>query len=879
MADFSSAQAFFDSAVKADPRTFERMVKDVFDKYKQKVNALEDVSLLQFMGLSQEEQQTIKNQFVKDMMNVSDQMKQMNPFKTFFDTDSQKSGMKIIDEKMEIDTNSNVNAIPNVPTKDLVQKIEITGLPEPPEIQTPEGSVFEKVKEVEIKNFGTEAEKDLKRYAGVPDTEEEMISDKVKRTSSLFDTIIDTLSLSALAALSWYKGLQEDGPFKGAFKLAGNLFFSVASEGISLITDSLKLAFQDISTYFKTGFIGSIIAKASSLSDDLLKGVSGLFTRLGSSLLEVSTKAAPDVTEYITKNVPKFITSLFGALTSTTSFFVKPIMGVLKMAGSLLLNTLRFVPFIGSFIDFGFAADRFMKGDITGGLIDLGAGILGLVTGGAATPIIRGIGFALSFLNAGRDLTGASDIKEGQYGVLDLMSDMWGSITSFGPIADLINFGETLIGFTTGSNTLADVFKAIPMVGYIGNVFEIFSSSSPNITETGPTVSPTQFWNMSLEWIQQSVLGPLWSFGQSLTIAASGSVEALQETLSWANMGWMVDWATTTDEVSQQPTTTTTPTGSVQQTFIETAKEGRLKGLIEAKNALESQDSNSVLSYFNLGWMMDWAQSSDTPTTTGITANQQRINEDLKNANSVIGEKIVGSIESNLKEEFSIFDNVSNFIPSFDFTNVSNALSDGLTGIKSGMVLLSKNVVDTFKIQNFMPSMGILFSSFEEVFENLGDKISKLFNEEILLNSIRFEPVDLKLDLSKQNPNVNVDLIVPMERDQLKQKDIVDPLKELTTAAKDIVKEMKGLRNDLPKINGDTTIVGQAMRTVSETMKNVERNIGKIGDRIDKSLSQAIALQPAFPNAAPDYPILERDPNDQFRRKARDEYRYAERNP
>lgn len=84
--------------------------------------------------------------------------------------------------------------------------------------------------------------------------------------------------------------------------------------------------------------------------------------------------------------------------------------------GAKLLKILKFVPYIGSLINLGFAIARFRKGDIFGGTLELLAGI-----GGLLPPPFFLIGMAIDGLLLARDLMGQND--EGGYKMDDKIKE------------------------------------------------------------------------------------------------------------------------------------------------------------------------------------------------------------------------------------------------------------------------------------------------------------------------------------------------------------------------------------------------------------------------------------------------------------------------
>jgi hypothetical protein len=105
--------------------------------------------------------------------------------------------------------------------------------------------------------------------------------------------------------------------------------------------------------------------------------------------------------------------------------------GAAAKVGTKLLKVLKFVPYIGSLINFGFAIKRFKDGDIFGGVLEILAGI-----GGLLPPPFFFIGMAIDGLLIARDLMGQND--EGGYKMDDkvkegggFLKDLMGKIGEF----------------------------------------------------------------------------------------------------------------------------------------------------------------------------------------------------------------------------------------------------------------------------------------------------------------------------------------------------------------------------------------------------------------------------------------------------------------
>ena len=241
--------------------------------------------------------------------------------------------------------------------------------------------------------------------------------------------------LTGLAAL--WLGLTSDSSFTGMLKILGKW----------LILGPIKLAGVIISSTVK--FFGKIarfiLPKALvGFFDDALKGISRL---MGNAIKAIKPRFLR----------PGWFAKVLGKAAGRVA---------MKILGKGGLLALRGIPVLGSVIDFAFAYMRFKKGDYIGGLIDLAAGIVGL---------IPGVGWALSLglnvLNMILDLKGGgpSGRAKAQAGI------DWGNLgwtilkgaLMYSPIGPIIAFGKGIYTLATGGSArdaLMDMAEWIPFM-------------------------------------------------------------------------------------------------------------------------------------------------------------------------------------------------------------------------------------------------------------------------------------------------------------------------------------------------------------------------------------------------------------------------------
>ena len=125
------------------------------------------------------------------------------------------------------------------------------------------------------------------------------------------------------------------------------------------------------------------------------------------------------------RNIPKLISNFFKNNKLITSFmdglsgakgskivklagkagssFMSVLKGLVKGIGGPLLKSLKFVPFLGSIVSFGFAIARFLKGDYIPAAFELISGIANLIPGGQIASMLIDGGLLLYDIHAARE--------------------------------------------------------------------------------------------------------------------------------------------------------------------------------------------------------------------------------------------------------------------------------------------------------------------------------------------------------------------------------------------------------------------------------------------------------------------------------------------
>ena len=132
--------------------------------------------------------------------------------------------------------------------------------------------------------------------------------------------------------------------------------------------------------------------------------------------------------------------------------------GLLSKLGGIFLKLAKGIPVIGALVSFGFAWDRFSKGDNIGGVIDVIGGLGSLMQLIPLPPVIA-IGTGLSWgaiaLNAFLDITseGATDKEKNEdkgKNIMKWITAPFKWIANLPWIKSIMNFGEGIFKFTDG---------------------------------------------------------------------------------------------------------------------------------------------------------------------------------------------------------------------------------------------------------------------------------------------------------------------------------------------------------------------------------------------------------------------------------------------
>jgi len=253
------------------------------------------------------------------------------------------------------------------------------------------------------------------------------------------------LALLAGGLYALYKSLESDGPFKGLLLIASKVG---VIGGVELLGKAATKLFNRLKT-----FIGGIQEIVTSIGKFI--GIETLEKGAGKEIAEIVVK----------KEGGSIFTKLLGKI---GLFFTK---GFLKK-----------VPVIGTAISLFSAWSRFKQGDITGGIIDIGSALAGLLTliPGVGLPVAIAISTGLDVLNAFLDYKAGGTPAGGGKGKGKMIFDYLGKFGEWiGPKIYNVLKNTPIIGPAIKSfESLldGDYYKALKQLVYINPVFEIIGS-------------------------------------------------------------------------------------------------------------------------------------------------------------------------------------------------------------------------------------------------------------------------------------------------------------------------------------------------------------------------------------------------------------------
>lgn len=211
--------------------------------------------------------------------------------------------------------------------------------------------------------------------------------------------------------------------------------------------DKFEGTLEGISKFFTLGGLKitagplfNLVGKAFTTVGELIEGGLKAIFKLGfgDEVVEQGAKAAPAVWKTL---LPKIAGGLF------------------KGVG---LVGLKAIPLIGSLISFYFAYDRFNKGDVIGGLIDVAGGITNLIPG-VGIPLSLGIAALNAFLDY---QAGEGTVEEKQSAKLDFFGKIAEFIRGIPFVGWIMNFAQGF--YEIGSGNFEEGINYLMMQPFLG---------------------------------------------------------------------------------------------------------------------------------------------------------------------------------------------------------------------------------------------------------------------------------------------------------------------------------------------------------------------------------------------------------------------------
>lgn len=232
-----------------------------------------------------------------------------------------------------------------------------------------------------------------------------------------------------------------------------------------------------------------------------------------------------------------------------------------KIFTKSLEKVLTKIPIIGSLISFGFAIQRFMNGDVTGGFLSLAAGLVNLIPG---VGFVLGIG--IDVLQTILDAKAGGSSAEASAKKTDILKNWASKIGSLiwkglryapiiGPLFDVYDsyqkgdWAGVAINLLRSVGQMSGVFYVIDLIDTLtgGN---LRSMAKEGTATTGDWIGKMSVWlyKSAKNW---PIIGRLIKVGEA--IGTNNWTEALtQFTRLIPGTGWLLDWLGATEEKQTQ---------------------------------------------------------------------------------------------------------------------------------------------------------------------------------------------------------------------------------------------------------------------------------------------------------------------------------------
>ena len=288
----------------------------------------------------------------------------------------------------------------------------------------------------------------------------------------------------------------------------------VMERGISILYNGLSFVVGQ----FYDKVVGKMMDEGKT---SMAKFTSAIGLTFAKNIFNKLTFGLFNITSHI-KWLDTFVRSTSGAATGAVSHapggILKSLKGAMTKIAPKLLKVLRWIPGIGAILSLGFAVQRFSKGDIVGGLLEIASGIAYQF---APTGIGLALGIGIDAFNAFLDYKQEKQPGKGK-----------GAI-----ISDLFGAARTWIENKLGFN-----LRNIPVLGGMVRFGEAIEKMSSDPLEGMKLVLESLYWMSPL-----SALNGAWSFiefiqGTETAKAAGASIK--NKISGWFNPASVIDQVT-----------------------------------------------------------------------------------------------------------------------------------------------------------------------------------------------------------------------------------------------------------------------------------------------------------------------------------------------
>jgi hypothetical protein len=489
-----------------------------------------------------------------------------------------------------------------------------------------------------------------------------------------------------------------------------------------------------------------------------------------------------------------------------------------KVFGMTLKSALKRIPIIGTLISYGFAFQRFSKGDTIGGIIDLVSGtvqLLDLVAPGLGTVLSLGVDIMQAVLDAKTGGSSAeASAKKGSM-LLDwakgLGKMIYKGVKYIPVVGPLIQMAED-ISKGKWVDAMYSLVRSIPGVGTVLDIIDYFTEGKTQESIKGGISKATNWVTGFGKWVASKVInlpiiGPLIKSSQALFAGQ------WKDSLIWLGravpfVGMIMDWldVKTSDEKKdiKQETPKKSPFTAIKDAILEKARNWWkntwtwvkwLARKVLPANVIKSLEDNAN----------EKLEGIDTPV--GEVKLETSPLDNLKKVGGVIADKVKDWASTNVK---AMADKITNFTKS----TVTNAI-DGAKKFKEKVTSAFSVSKDWVKDQT-----GKFAEAYKSVTETVTD-IGKWVHENITKRIFNFVKDTIKNTFKFIKDSVG---------------GIWSKLTSFMSGSEDISEQLK-------QTNIPTTKTGTEQNNTSSVNQSQDLSVNEI-DKRDENAKQNLNVQP-----------------------------------